>query len=172
MVRRMNFFLNSACRGDGAKPVRVGDTAGPITWGHDYRFGYSVDSKAGSSGSFVEWLFDLSDVAGVEMVLSCEIGYIGSWPARGEVIQILGEDGVTLASIPAHKPAQREQLLRFTVPADGRIYIRFRGPQARTEGPAELAVYEPQLETAATYDARGDTPKYFNGNTYPRDGGA
>ncbi|MEF2736275.1 MAG: hypothetical protein U0N15_03500 [Bifidobacterium choerinum] len=171
-MKRTNCFLNSACRGDGAKPVRVVDTAGPITWGCGDRFGYSVDSKAGSAGSFVEWLFDLSDVAGVEMVFSCEIGYIGAYAARGEVIQILGEDGVTLASIPSHKPDQREQLLRFTVPADGRVYIRFRGPQAYTEGTATLAVYEPQLETAATYDARGDTPKYFNGNTYPRNSGA
>ena len=38
MIRK-NWFLNAACKGNGAKPVRVIDTAGPITWGWSGRLG-------------------------------------------------------------------------------------------------------------------------------------
>lgn len=61
-------------------------------------------------------------------------------------VQIIGTGGVSLAALPAGRPAQRKQLLRFTAPADGNLQIRFRGPRGDGDTPGQLAVYEPQLE--------------------------
>lgn len=165
MIRK-NWFLNAACKGNGATPNSVIDVAdNSLVWGWAGRTGWCATSKPGSSGSYVEWILDVSECAGKPMVFACELGYVGSDTSRGEVVQILGSDGISFAVLPPGRPAQRAQLFRFTAPADGVLRIRFRGPRGDSE-PAQLAVYNPQLELADTYDNRGTTPAYFNGDTY------
>lgn len=171
MIRK-NWFLNAACRGDGAKPTTLLDVAsGGIVWGWAGKNGWCAASKEGSVGSYVEWTLNVGECAGKPMVFACELGYVGPNESRGEVVQIIDSDGATLAQLPAGRPAQRKQLFRFTAPADGNLQIRFRGPRGDGGTPGQLAVYEPQLELAETYDSRGATPAYFNGDTYPVAGG-
>lgn len=166
MIRK-NRFLNAACSGDGAKPTSLFDVAaGGLIWRWGGRNGWCATSKEGSLGSYVEWTLNVGECAGKPMVFACELGYVGPNASRAEVVQIVDSDGGTLAEIPGGRPAQREQLLRFTAPADGNLRIRFRGPRGDVGTTAQLAVYEPQLELAETYDNRGDTPAYFNGGTY------
>ncbi len=170
MIRK-NWFLNAACRGDGAKPTTLTDVAAEgLTWGWAGKNGWCAASKEGSIGSYVEWTLNVGECAGKPMVFACELGYVGSDTSRGEVVQIVDTSGVWLAALRPGRPAQRAQLLRFTAPADGVLSIRFRGPRGDSE-PAQLAVYNPQLELADTYDNRGATPAYFNGDTYPRNRG-
>lgn len=171
MIRK-NWFRNAACRGDGAKPNYTTDVAASgIVWNWAQRNGWCATSKDGSIGSYVEWALNVGECAEKPMVFACELGYVGPDTSRGEVVQIIGTGGVSLAALPAGRPAQRKQLLRFTAPADGNLQIRFRGPRGDGDTPGQLAVYEPQLELAETYDSRGATPAYFNGDTYPIAGG-
>ena len=170
MIRK-NWFLNAACSGDGAKPTTLLDVAANgLVWRWAGVNGWCATSKEGSVGSYVEWTLNVGECAGKPMVFACELGYVGPNESRGEVVQIVDSDGGTLAQLPAGRPAQRKQLFRFTAPADGNLRIRFRGPRGDGGTTAQLAVYEPQLELAETYDNRGDTPAYFNGGTYPASG--
>lgn len=171
MIRK-NWFLNAACRDDGAKPNNLTDVAdNSLAWRWAGQPGWCATSKDGSIGSYVEWTLNVGECAGKPMVFACELGYVGSDISRGEVVQIVGSDGMTLAALRPGRPAQRKQLFRFTAPADGNLRIRFRGPRGDGDTPGQLAVYEPQLELAETYDSRGTTPAYFNGDTYPIAGG-
>ena len=171
MIRK-NLFLNAACSGDGAKPTTLTDVAAEgLAWGWAGRNGWCATSKEGSIGSYVEWTLNVGECAGKPMVFACELGYDGPDASRGEVVQIVNSSGFILAQLPIGRPAQRKQLFRFTAPADGNLRIRFRGPRGDGDTPAQLAVYEPQLELAETYDNRGDTPAYFNGGTYSASGG-
>ena len=171
MIRK-NWFRNAACRSDGAKPTTLIDVAAEgIVWGWAGKNGWSAASKEGTYGSYVEWTLNVGECAGKPMVFACELGYTGPDASRGEVVQIIDSDGGTLAQLPTGRPAKRKQLFRFTAPADGNLRIRFRGPHGDGGTPAQLAVYEPQLELAETYDNRGDTPAYFNGGTYSASGG-
>lgn len=167
-MTRKNWFRNAACRGDGAKPTTLLDVAANgLVWRWAGGNGWCATSKEGSVGSYVEWTLNVGECAGKPMVFACELGYVGPNESRGEVVQIIDSDGATLAQLPAGRPAQRKQLFRFTAPADGNLRVQFRGPRGDGGTTAQLAVYEPQLELAETYDSHGITPAYFNGGAYP-----
>lgn len=166
-VIRRNMFPNAACEADGTQPTQVIDVRGnTLSWRWGGQYGFCMETKEGTSGSYVAWALNIADCEGKPMVFACDVGYASTMPARGDVIQVINSSGERLAWIPAKKPENRSQLLRFTMPNDGKIELRFRGPQWAQGEQNMVAFYKLQLELASTFDNRGDTPAYFNGFTF------
>lgn len=157
-IIRKNLFPNARCVASGTQPVYTGDIS-EISWEYEDLSGFCMGSDLEGLGAIVVFKVDGLN-PGDRYVLDCEVGYWNSGIARGSIISVEtsgNTDGTVLATIPSgsHKPSERQQTLRFTAPANGVVYLKFRGPNPRDESNSDMkcAFYDLQLELASTFDA-------------------
>ena len=174
-IIRKNLFPNARCVASGTRPVYTGDIS-EIIWEYEDLTGFCVVSDLEGIGAIVVFKVDGLN-PGDRYVLDCKV-YWNSGIARGSIISVetSGDTGGTvLATISSgsSKPSERQQTLRFTAPANGVVYLKFRGPNPRDESNIDMkcAFYNIQLELASTFDAAvsGGGLRFFAWDTMPRD---